>query len=823
VALTDCRFGPFQLLPQARELWRGDEAITLPPRAFDCLVYLVEHRERAVGRDELVAAVWGRTEVSDTLVAQTVLRIRRTLGDVSSSPGWIRTVPRFGYRWIAPVDVLAQGHATASGERKRDPSPDPDTGPDTCPGDHDDEMGDVDRATPTAPAPARNGSLTISARTNEYSRTSRRSTILVIAASIVTLTGLAIAIFFTGMSDSSRSRPLPPGPAGSQVDASAAHVGEKLSSPGWLVLPVANTGGAAPDWVRLGLMDAIAERLRRAGLPVLPSLQTLVIADEYARPGQPPDIGNLRRSSGSRRVVVPQSASDSQSWQVTLTVHDPEYPPALFRGSGNDALAAAQSAATALLASQGLEVVGMPPASARDELLARAEAAMLGGRLAEAEGLLSQRPAELADDPILLLKLAQIRDRQGHGDQARALAETLLARPGLDPAIRGLALNRIGSTHVRAGRGPEAEAAFRAALEALPEDRRSDRGEAWNGTGVGLHMQGRIEDAAASYARSCALFAESGDRLGYARALNNQGLLAMDSGRPHEGLERFLEVEPIMARFGAPEEQSKLRQSIAWARLFLGQYREADKVARTALRLAQRTENPLVKRQASGLSLRTAVRTGDLTRAGTLLESLEAVPPELRYSLDLYRSILADARRDWPAAIESAIHAQDGDDLDREGRGETARILLDAGLASNDPDATRRALDTFTQLAANDESGRWHQWRVLAKARIDAVADPAAAERQLRTLWRDTIRLRVAPIEQIEIGLALAGVLLERNEIADAQVIADQLSSWLNEDVRVAILDAQLARIAGDDARSQAALAHVRQLARERPLPDDLD
>ena len=91
-------FGPFRLDPLARELRRDGELVTLPASAFDCLVYLVEHRQRPVGKDELIAAVWGRTEVSDNLLAQHIVRLRRLWeGDTSC----IRTVPRIGYHWIA--------------------------------------------------------------------------------------------------------------------------------------------------------------------------------------------------------------------------------------------------------------------------------------------------------------------------------------------------------------------------------------------------------------------------------------------------------------------------------------------------------------------------------------------------------------------------------------------------------------------------------------------------------------------------------------------------------------------------------------------------
>src|SRR5262245_53040615 len=101
MAGSSYRFGRFRVSPATRELADGARAIELPARAFDCLVYLIEHRDRAVGRDELIAAVWGRADVSEALLNHTILKIRRALGSGGSE--WIRTVPRFGYRWAGPI------------------------------------------------------------------------------------------------------------------------------------------------------------------------------------------------------------------------------------------------------------------------------------------------------------------------------------------------------------------------------------------------------------------------------------------------------------------------------------------------------------------------------------------------------------------------------------------------------------------------------------------------------------------------------------------------------------------------------------------------
>lgn len=82
------RFADYRLDPATGELHRGSGLATLPPRAFHGPAYRVERRDRAVGRDELIAAVWAMAEVSDTLPAQAMLRVRRAHGAaLRLSPG----------------------------------------------------------------------------------------------------------------------------------------------------------------------------------------------------------------------------------------------------------------------------------------------------------------------------------------------------------------------------------------------------------------------------------------------------------------------------------------------------------------------------------------------------------------------------------------------------------------------------------------------------------------------------------------------------------------------------------------------------------------
>ena len=86
---------------------RGDSAIPLEPKAFDVLVYLIEHRDRVVTKDELLDAIWTGTFVTPNVLSRAVAQIRKALGDESQDARYIETVAKRGYRFIAPVTVVA--------------------------------------------------------------------------------------------------------------------------------------------------------------------------------------------------------------------------------------------------------------------------------------------------------------------------------------------------------------------------------------------------------------------------------------------------------------------------------------------------------------------------------------------------------------------------------------------------------------------------------------------------------------------------------------------------------------------------------------------
>ena len=105
------RFRGYTLSPSRRTLVRDGRELPLIPRCFDLLVLLIERRNEAVSRADILDAVWSDVVVSDGALSQAVRILRRTLDDDPREPTYIRTVQRHGYRFVCEdlVEELDEG------------------------------------------------------------------------------------------------------------------------------------------------------------------------------------------------------------------------------------------------------------------------------------------------------------------------------------------------------------------------------------------------------------------------------------------------------------------------------------------------------------------------------------------------------------------------------------------------------------------------------------------------------------------------------------------------------------------------------------------
>jgi DNA-binding winged helix-turn-helix (wHTH) protein/TolB-like protein/Tfp pilus assembly protein PilF len=96
-------FGPFRLDVAERLLSRNGEPISLPPKAFETLVVLVENSGRLVTKKELTDRLWPDAFVEEANLANNVSLLRKVLDDDRQDIKYIETVPKWGYRFTAKV------------------------------------------------------------------------------------------------------------------------------------------------------------------------------------------------------------------------------------------------------------------------------------------------------------------------------------------------------------------------------------------------------------------------------------------------------------------------------------------------------------------------------------------------------------------------------------------------------------------------------------------------------------------------------------------------------------------------------------------------
>jgi DNA-binding winged helix-turn-helix (wHTH) protein/TolB-like protein len=103
------RFDPFTLDPGERRLTRDGEEIYLQPKTFDTLFYLIERHGSLVKKEEILVALWPGVFVTENALTRCIKEAREALTDDAYQPRFIKTVPRVGYRFIAPVEEIYSG------------------------------------------------------------------------------------------------------------------------------------------------------------------------------------------------------------------------------------------------------------------------------------------------------------------------------------------------------------------------------------------------------------------------------------------------------------------------------------------------------------------------------------------------------------------------------------------------------------------------------------------------------------------------------------------------------------------------------------------
>ena len=800
------RFDGFQLDTAKRELRRDGVLVPLQARVFECLCHLIEHRDRAVDRDELGQATFGRHDVSDAQLGQIILRARRAVGDDGQEQRLIRTIPRYGFRWMAQTQVveIAPPEPAAVEAEALDAEPVAAALPDapSAPG------------APEAPAPP-----AAAAPVPEVSppapvdpaagRRWRWPALALLAA--CALLGLAAVLLVR------RVHPDPPPPP-----------------PAVMVLPTAVEGPDEVAWARLGLMAFVGERLRRVGLPVVPNETTLVLlarGDAGAA-----DPARLRREAGVDLIVASRLAREPGRWRMRLEAVDAQGIHQRAEALDADLLQATRLASDRLLAALGHPAPrdagsGAGQGLGLAERLQRAEAARLANRLDAARTILQSAPPAQRDSPELRYRLARVQIRAGDYAEAMSALDALLREPGQPPAFRARLLGARGSVHMRLARIEQAERDFDAAVKLLdPRTDAAELGSALMYRGVTRSGLGRFDAALADLGQARVHLLRSGDALAVARVDGNLGVLELNRGRPGAASEYLQRAAGVFESYGAIQELLISRSHLLQVHLMQLQYEQAWQASERNWAMRGRAGDSGQRLTIHLDRAEVLIRQGRFGPARELLEAPETAARDttvnerrrafVRVELAWRRGDMAEAIRRADAALEGWTE-QAWDDT----RGWVLLRRQQAALASGQPP---RPLPAEAEDAGDDRIG------AAAPAAAATVPGLLARATALRASGREAAadagyQAALSRAEQrgipAEIATTIAAWvpwLIERGRLAEAGALVGRVAPWADRDYDCALLQLRLYHALGQRELWNSALATARGLAGERRIPAEL-
>src|SRR5437868_3118527 len=98
-------FGRFRVDTEQRLLFSGNQLVPLSPKAFDTLQVLIEADCRVVEKEELLKKIWPDTFVEEGSLARNISILRKVLGEGAEDQKFIQTIPKRGYRFVAPLSA----------------------------------------------------------------------------------------------------------------------------------------------------------------------------------------------------------------------------------------------------------------------------------------------------------------------------------------------------------------------------------------------------------------------------------------------------------------------------------------------------------------------------------------------------------------------------------------------------------------------------------------------------------------------------------------------------------------------------------------------
>lgn len=764
------RFDSCRIDLATRELHRGGELVALSPRIFDCIAWLIEHRDRAVGRDELAAAVWGKADVTDAQLVQAILKARRAIGDTGEEQRAIRTIPRFGYRWVADVDV---------------PVPD-----------------DVPVIVPL-PAAATDEAVAPATRS-----ASRRRPFAVLAFAAVVVAAIAAWPLL-------RSERAAPADAGAPAAQTAI-----------AVLPAMVSAERDWSWMRLGMMDLVADRLHQAGLTVVPSANIVSLLREQGE-GTAAEAA-VRDAVAPQWMIVPTVRRTASGWIASLEVQGPGGNVRVVEADAQDPVVAVRQAVGQTLPLFGR--IDAPDGSAVDDVVARVRAALLRGDFVAAQGLIdSAAPAQRATADVQLLQ-GQAEFGLGRFEDARDRFASVLGELGeqADPFLRARALKGRAASQFRLSRLKEAEDDYEAALALLHgRDDPALEGALYSGRGATRAQRGGNDAGAmADFARARIALRLAGDTLGLAGVEMNEGALKGRRGRPVDALASFRAAERHFARFDSRTELAAALANQIEAHLALLEPARALEVGERGLSLMPRLEDPSARRLLEYWRACALAAVGRLTEARTILEALNHAPDASQDAAMLSMSqgrtamlALAAGESESAVALARQSLANAAGSPWNDARGESWLTLVRALRSIGDDAGAQSEVERFSGWARGlSDPAVDIMVRLVQAEQAWGARDGESASQAYSTALALADRFTV-PADIARVAVSWGSTLIAGGELDAAAAVVGRLERWSSTDFACALLQAKLYRALGQDAAWRDASRQVRLLAGERTVP----
>lgn len=773
---TIYRFDDFTLNPLARELDRDGERIQLAASAFDCLVYLVEHRERPVGKDELISAVWGRVDVSDNLLAQTMVRLRRALsvGRVDGEQTYIKTVSRVGYRWMPDTTVDVQvSDETLTQVRVSDEGV---------------------SALPDAVPPG-----------------SRRRLRL---RPWLWITGLVAVIAAWGYW---RSQP-------------HVHATLLFNQGTSVVLPAEVNATEEWAWLHLGLMDLIRTDLRQAKIPVESTSTVLGLISGGAPLSSFVWVIHPRVTLVDSRWQVHLDATSANGRTRQAEASSDDVLKAAH--SASDLLMAQMGIAT--------EFDDPIAAGATEEYLMRMDAALYAGSIDAARDLIDKAPPDIREMPEFGYAKAAFHCNQGEYDACKQELADVLKRLPADryPVLRGRTLAQQWYVYYREHRYAEGEAVLGEAIQLL--QRQKETGYLAFAYAERAELEkadGKLDQAQTDFGLARVNYALAGDTAGAYGIDESLAELSMMRGQFTRALPVIERAYDQYQRMGMRSYLPGLLQDMVISQRMLLQYPEELAVTDRYWPFEQKhwditediTRHVLVYERALALADngRTIEASGLLEPLLTEIKRDPAGEPGLKGAVEaslakfaLQRGNVQGSQAWISRTFEGKGLESDSDKRDYANAWLTSVMVAQRAAQPAELKRTVSAMQSWATTLSNDDEGI-----AVLVMRAQAMGAWSAGQREqalseLKQAMDKANQLGDTELI-IDLGQVYAQALLIDGKINEAVAVGGVLSTWSQLDWRAAWTQACVYRALGQMALSEQYRQKAHELAGDRVLPTE--